>query len=102
MMNEQQTTIGNATLWASAFIITALVLVMSGRHTPRANAEGVNSANGFTLLTTLNGQGSEFLYLIDDESSMLIVYSISNPQLNAKMEISAAWYLPSMFNTALN
>jgi hypothetical protein len=102
---KQDSNIGNVTLWAAAFFIAALVLVTAGRHTPTANAADAGSAstaNGFTLLTTQDGQGSDILYLIDEETSMLIVYYIANPQVNTKMEMIAAWYLPSMFTTALN
>jgi hypothetical protein len=99
---KQDSNIGNITLWAAAFFTAALVLVAAGRHTPTANASSASTANGFTLLTAQNGEGSDLLYVIDEETSMLMVYSIINPQLNAKMEMAAAWYLPAMFNTALN
>jgi hypothetical protein len=99
---KQNSNMGNVTLWAAAFFTAALVLVAAGRHTPTANADSASTANGFTLLTTPDGRGSDLLYLIDEETSMLIVYSITNPQTNPRMEIAAAWFLPAMFNTALN
>ncbi len=100
-MMHQENTDGNTLLWASAFIVAALVFVMAGRHTQNAYADNASTANGFTLLTTPSGQGSDLLYVVDQETSMLIVYNLKNPQLNSEMELIAAWYLPSMFNTAL-
>jgi len=97
MMKQQSTT----ALWASAFIIAALIFVTAGRHTQKAHADSASSSSGFTLLTTPNGQGSDFLYLIDDETSMLMVYNVNNPQIDTELYLSAAWYLPSMFAKAL-
>lgn len=99
-MMHKESTHGNTVLWASAFIVAALVFVMAGRHTQNAYAGDASTANGFTLITTPNDQGSDLLYLIDQETSMLIVYNLKNPQLNSEMELVAAWYLPSMFNAA--
>jgi hypothetical protein len=99
-MMHQENPQGNIALWASAFIVAALVFVMAGRHTQNAYADSASTANGFTLLTTSSGQGADLLYLIDQETSMLIVYNLKNPQINSEMELVAAWYLPSMFNTA--
>jgi hypothetical protein len=103
MMNEETTSrSGGTALWASAFVIAALVFVTAGRHSQNAHAQSASTASGFTLLTTPDGRGSDFLYLIDDETSMLMVYSVRNPQLNTVLELSAAWYLPAMFSKALN
>ncbi len=96
-MKQQNTTV----LWASAFIVAAIIFTTAGRHAQEANAASASTASGFTLLTTPNGQGSDFLYLIDDETSMLMVYSVRNPQFNTELELSAAWYLPEMFAKAL-
>ncbi|MDG1137674.1 MAG: hypothetical protein P8N28_05365 [Phycisphaerales bacterium] len=102
MSVQQDNSTSNTTLWASACIIAALVFVMASRHSRQAVAEGASTANGFTLLTTPDGQGSEQLYVIDQETSMLMVYNLKNPQMNSSMEMVAAWYLPSMFYTAMN
>ena len=99
---QKENTTGNTALWASACIIAALVLVMASRHSTQAFADSASTANGYTLLTTPNGQGSEQLYLIDQETSMLMVYNLRSPQINTTMEIVAAWYLPDMFYTAMN
>jgi hypothetical protein len=103
--NEQmstQTTNTNNILWATAFFIAALIFVAAGRHSSRALADNVNTADGFTLLTTSNGQGTEYLHVIDNTNSMYMVYTISNPQNNKSINQVATWFLPAMFNAARN
>ena len=79
-MKDNETSKGNTVLWATAFFIAALIFVAAGQHTPRAVANSTNTADGFTLLTTSNGQGTDFLHVIDNETSMYMVYNIPDPQ----------------------
>ena len=93
---------GNTILWATAFIIAALIFVAAGRHTPSAMANSANTSGGFTVLTTSSGRGSDFLHLIDNTNSMYMVYTIPNPQNNPSLDTVATWFLPYMFNSAQN
>lgn len=99
---NNETTNGNVLLWATAFFIAALIFTAAGRHTQRASANNANTASGFTLLTTSNGQGSEFLHVIDNSTSMYMVYNIPDPQNNASIDTVATWFLPAMFTAARN
>ena len=62
------------------------------------NAGNVNTSDGFTLLTVPTGAGSEFLYVIDDSTSMLMVYSIPDPQNKKYIKPEVSWFLPSLFD----
>lgn len=101
-MKDNETTRGNTTLWATAFFIAALIFVAAGQHTSRAVANSANTADGFTILTTSNGQGTDFLHVIDNTTSMYMVYNIPDPQNKKSIETVATWFLPTMFNTARN
>ncbi len=93
---------GNTILWATAFFIAALIFVAAGRHAPTAMASSANTTDGFTLVTTSNGQGSEFLHVIDNATSMYMVYTIPDPQNNPSIETVATWFLPAMYNSPQN
>ncbi len=102
-MNTDNSTSSNHTaLWATAFFITALIFVAAGRHSSRALADSANTADGFTLLTTSNGQGTDYLHVIDNANSMYMVYTVSDPQNNKSINEVATWFLPAMFNSARN
>jgi|TARA_Y100000294_G_C8483358_1_gene307701 hypothetical protein len=99
-LNERKS--GNNILWATAFFISAMIIFVSGRHTPNASADDSNTADGFTLLTTSNGQGTDFVHVIDNSTSMYMVYNIPDPQNKKSVETVATWFLPAMFNSARN
>ena len=99
---KSESTNGNVILWGTAFFIMALIFVTVGRHTAKASANSVNTADGFTLLTTSNGQNSTFLHIIDNSTSMYMVYNIPDPQNKASIETVATWFLPAMFTSARN
>ncbi len=75
---------GAAVLWASAFIIAALVIVQAGRMQPNAaHADMVNSRADYTLMTASSGRGGdadpvELLYVIDSRDSVLMVYDFED------------------------
>ena len=64
MKNESQ--LSTASLWASAFILGAMIIFSASRHTQKATADAEINGNGYTMLTTSNGQGSEFLFVVDE------------------------------------
>jgi hypothetical protein len=78
----------SAVLWASAFIIAALVIMQAGRlPSNAAYAEMAASRGDFTLITSDSGRGrdtkpNELLYVIDSRDQVLYVYEIENVRRN--------------------
>ena len=83
-------------------MMSVLILLSLGKQTPTAHAMNTVTAEGFTMLTAPNGQGTDFLYVIDDNSAMLLVYSIPDPQNRKFIKPEASWLLPSLFNAVRN
>ena len=79
-----------------------MIIFSASRHTQKATADAEIYGNGYTMLTTSNGQGSEFLFVIDDSASLLMVYGIPSPQNQSYIKPIASWSLPAMFNAARN
>ncbi len=86
MRRLQRATPSAAVLWASAFVVSALIIIQGGRlpDSP-ASAETVMSLNDYVLLTSRSGQGPderpyELLYVIDNYSQVLLVYDMANIQ----------------------
>lgn len=75
---------GAAVLWASAFIVLALIIVQAGKLPGReAHAAVVADRGSYTLLTASGGRGGdiepdELLYVIDSREQILIVYEIED------------------------
>ncbi len=73
-----------AVLWASAFILTALVITQAGSLPGNpAYADMAVESGGFTLLTVDAGRGNdcdpeELLYVIDSRDEVLLVYEIED------------------------
>lgn len=63
-----------AALWASAFVIAALILLQAGRGVgPEARAEMVSSSGAFTILTA-NGGTDDVCVILDERNEELLVY----------------------------
>jgi hypothetical protein len=94
-----------AVLWASAFLLTALVIVQAGRLTGNpAYAAMTADSNDFTLLTTTSGRGgkldpNELLYVIDGRAEFLLVYEIEQAQ-QRQIFLREGAYLPTWFRNA--
>ena len=101
MMNNKSL-ISNGSLWASAFLLIAMIIFTASKHTQEAQADAEINGEGFTLLTTSNGQGSEYLFVIDDNAALLMVYGLPSPQNQSYIKPIASWALPAMFNSARN
>jgi len=77
-----------AVLWASAFLLAALVIVQAGRLPGNpAYAEMGLESGGYTLLTTDSGRGgdaapNELLYIIDSREEVVLVYEIEDARQN--------------------
>ncbi len=71
-------------LWASAFVIAALVIVQAGRL-PSAQAEVVSELGDYVALTAGTGKGPderpyEALFVIDNREQVLVVYDLEDAQ----------------------
>ncbi|MCB9844988.1 MAG: hypothetical protein H6811_03235 [Phycisphaeraceae bacterium] len=86
----------DASLWASACVILAVILAMAARPGgSAAKAEMVSAAGGFTIMTA-NGGTDEVLLVLDDRNEELYVYRVSN---NA-VEFAAKQSLSKLFMDA--
>lgn len=76
--------VSRAVLWASAFVIAALVIVQAGRFPGKtAQAEMAMAADDIVMLTTDSGRGGdtnpdEILYVIDSRAEVLLVYEVED------------------------
>ena len=70
----------SAALWASAFVVGALVIVQAGRLPGNAaHAEMSTTKGDFVVLTTTSGRGGdndpdELLYVIDNRNQAMLAY----------------------------
>jgi hypothetical protein len=87
MNTQEKTTTLNASaavLWASAFVIAALVIVQAGRMQGNAANAAVQADRGsYTLLTANSGTGGdaepdEVLLIIDSREQTLLVYEVED------------------------
>jgi hypothetical protein len=71
-----------AVLWASAFIIAALVIIQAGRLPGNpAHADMAIHYDDFTLLTTRYGSGdNKLLYVINSRDQVMLVYEVEDAQ----------------------
>lgn len=73
-----------AALWASAFVILAMIVVQAGRIPGNAANAAVQADRGdYTLLTVDSGKGGdtepdEILCVIDSREQVLLVYEIED------------------------
>lgn len=93
-----------AILWASAFLLAAIVLIQAGQHLDApAHAAMSNTSAGYTMLTTHASQTVttpvEVLYVIDDRSEMLYVYEVENAQ-QRKITLHHGGSLANLFRNA--
>ncbi len=73
-------------LWASAFVIAALIIVQAGRLPGgAAYAEMESGVGDYTILTARTGKGPETrpyeaLFVIDNREQVLMVYDMEDAQ----------------------
>ncbi|MFG0328872.1 MAG: hypothetical protein ACF8PN_03130 [Phycisphaerales bacterium] len=62
-------------LWASAFVIAALIIMQAGRVAPmnEAQADMVAVGSDYSVMTTLGGN-QEVVYVLDNREGRLFVY----------------------------
>lgn len=96
-----------AVLWASAFVIAAMVIVQAGKLPSlgsAAHAEMAIGAGNYTLLTTDSGRGGgssthELLYVIDSREQVLLVYEVEDARRNL-LFLRDGWSIASQFQAA--
>ena len=94
-------------LWASAFLLTGLVIVTAGRLPVNPAYAGTAAAsNDYTLLTVDSGRGEdaapyELLYVIDSRAETLLIYEIEDARRN-KIMYRDGGSLASLFAQARN
>ena len=82
-------------LIASAFILAGLLIVQLSATPNTAEAAMVNTRDNFTLLTAKTKNGEESLFIINNITSRLLIYS---PDLPGKsMELVGGAELPALF-----
>jgi hypothetical protein len=91
-------------LWASAFVIAALVMLEAGRSPERAAHadQAVTGSAGFNMVTAkagvdAEGQVQEVLYVIDGRDEVLYVYEIPS-STDRRIVFRAGVHLPTLFN----
>ena len=95
-----------AILWASAFVIAALIFITAGRM-PENSAQAnmaTTGLGGVTMVTAPSGLGTperpiELLYVIDNQTQTLYVYTVDNPGRRV-IELRGGRSLPALFRLA--
>jgi hypothetical protein len=92
-----------AVLWASAFILGALVIITAGKMPENAAQAGMatTGTGGFSLMTSSMGLGPdmeryELLYVIDNQTQMLYVYTVDNAA-DRRIMLRGGSFLPNLF-----
>ena len=84
MSRTQHINVSSTVLWASAFVILALVIIQAGKLPANtAHAEMATKGSAYSLVTAPSGLGSnddpyELLYVLDNRDQVLLVYQIED------------------------
>ena len=91
--------VGVATLWASAFVIMAMIIVQAGRLGAGEQAFGAVTAEvaDLRLLTSRSSQDEEILTILDQSQETLSAYAVVNGR---SLELFDMIYLPTVFGQA--
>jgi hypothetical protein len=91
--------LSSAALWASAAVITALIIIQAGRMGAEpARADVVSSVGGTTALT-FEAPSEDLLACIDGRQETLFVYRVQNKNT---LELLRSYRLPEIFAEARN
>lgn len=115
MINDTKTTNANtlptistgaAVLWASAFILAALVIIQAGRYQGQAaHADSMTADKGtFTVLTARSGRGPtatphHLLYVIDSRDQTFLVYEVEDAR-KQRILLRDGYSLDALFREA--
>ena len=105
MSRSQNISSSAAALWASAFVIAAMIIVQAGRLPGQtASAEMTATRADYSVMTTNSGRGGdqdpdELLYVIDNRDQVLLVYEIEDVR-RRQVVLRVGWSLPFQFASA--
>ena len=105
MRREEHMNMSATALWASAFVVLAMIIVQAGKlPSNAAYAETATDRGNYTLLTTDSGKGgdenpNELLYVIDSAAQVLLVYEIEDAR-NGLILLRDGGSLVNLFNSA--
>ncbi len=105
MIRSQKINSSAAVLWASAFVIAAMIIVQAGRLPGQAaQAEMTATRADYSVMTTNSGRGGdqdpdELLYVIDNRDQVLLVYEIEDVR-RRQVVLRDGWLLPFQFASA--
>ena len=94
-----------ATLWASAFVIAALIIVQAGRLPGNsAYADMQGDRGSYTLLTAGSGRGpdtdpNDIFCVIDSREQVLLVYEVEDAQ-KGQVFLRDVYQLDDLFQRA--
>jgi len=91
-----------ASLWASAFVILALIIVQAGRMgaVPSSALAGeVSSVGDLTVLTAAGGDNEDVLAVLDRRAERLFVYGIEN---QSSLQLLESYEVSRIFASARN
>jgi len=96
-----------AILWASAFILFAVIIIQAGKLPgSAAYAEMASAHADYTALTTTSGKGGssndgpfQILYVIDNRDEVLMVYEIDDAR-TGRIELRGGGSLANLFRGA--
>lgn len=87
-----------AALWASAFLLAALVVMQAGRvGNSAAFAGNVAEVGGLRLLTADAGNGEEFIAVLNPGEEVISIYGIENGR---NLELYQAASIADLFEQA--
>ena len=105
MRHKEQINLSASVLWASVFVIIAMIIVQAGKLPGNAAyAEMATGSGSYTVLTTNSGKGgdsdpNELLYVIDNTAQVLLVYEIEDSRSGIIFHRDGG-SLVNMFNSA--
>jgi hypothetical protein len=85
----------SSALWASAFVLVALIVVQAGRI-GEARADMVSTVGGLSILTADTGS-EESLFVLDSRKEEISVYRVVNQNT---LELYRRYELPRVFGDA--
>lgn len=87
---------GAAVLWASAFVILAMILAQASRLGAPAYAGDVSTVGDFTILTAAAGNSEDILLALDPRSDRVLVYGILRGQ---SLDFRGSYELSELFQS---
>jgi len=97
--NQASNQVAGAALWASAFVLLAMIVTQAGKIGPVAMAGNVSTVNDLTVLTASGGDGQDNLIMLDRRSERVFVYGV---ELQNGVRLLESYDLKEVFQNARN